>query len=120
VATARGYTLFEVVIGFGLIAICLPLFFNLVPLSLKALRDSERLRMCSSIAQRYLEEAYFLPLTAGLDVSTSLEVQGEKYAVVREIYHVDAARRDVVVQVWAERQPDKPYRLAGRLAKRTP
>lgn len=119
-ATARGYTLFEVVIGFGLVAICLPLFFNLVPLSLKALRDSERLRMCSSIAQRYLEEAYVLPLQPGVDVSTTLEIQGENYVVAREIYNVDGSRQDVVVQVWAARQPDKPYRLAGRLPRTRP
>ncbi len=119
-ATARGYTLFEVVIGFGLVAICLPLFFNLVPLSLKALRDSERLRMCSSIAQRYWEEAYLLPLQPGVDVSTTLEIQGESYVVVREIYSLDSSRLDVVVQVWAARQPDKRYRLAGRLARTRP
>ena len=104
----------------ALVAICLPLFFNLVPLSLKALRDSERLRMCSSIAQRYLEEAYGLPHQAGVDVSTALEIQGESYVVAREIYNVDGSRQDVVVQVWAARQPDKPYRLAARLPRTTP
>ena len=119
-ARAGGYTLFEVVIGFGLVCICLPLFFNLVPLSLRALRDSERLRMCSSIAQRYLEEAYVLPLEPGVDLSTSLEVQGEVCVVAREIYSVDRSRLDVVVQVWAARQPDKPYRLAGRLPRNKP
>jgi hypothetical protein len=107
------------VIALGLIAVCIPLFFNLVPLSLKALRDSERLRICASIAQGYLEECYYASLQPGVDVSTSVTVEGEAYQVVREIYALDASRLDVVVQVWWARQPDRPYRLASRVASQS-
>ncbi len=116
VRSRGGYTLFEVVVALGLVSVCIPLFFNLVPLSLKALRDSERLRICSSIAQGYLEECYFGSLVPGVDVATSLTVNGEAYQVRREIYALDASRLDVVVVVWWANQPERPFRLAGRVA----
>lgn len=51
-----------------------------------------------------------------LGEATSVSVHGESYQVRREIYAVDASRLDVVVQVWWANQPDRPFRLAGRVA----
>ena len=114
----RGHSLLEVVIATGLIAICLPLFFNLVPISLKALRESERLRMCASLAERHLQECYYRELQPGLSLDVSERVDGEDFHIVREVYAVDSLRLDVVVEVRASQ--GRPFQLRTRVPRKSP
>lgn len=110
----RGFSLLEVVVATGLLAVTVPLLFNLVPLALMNLQNSERLRVCSNLGQACLDEAYLVSLRPGLDVDRQEQIDGETYRVVREVYQVDPTRLDVVVQVIPPR--GAAFRLATRVA----
>lgn len=111
----RGHTLFEVVLAAGLLAICIPLFFNLVPLSLKTLGESERLRICAALAEKTLQESSLQPLRPGLGLNLTRQVEGETFLILREVYAVDAQRLDVIIEVRPPR--GRPFQLRSRLPR---
>lgn len=113
----RAFSLIEVVVGLGLLALILPLALNLVPGSLFAQRRAQTTESATALAQGWLQIARTqASLAAGLYGPETVVVGGGSFGVVREVYNVDAYLQDVVVVVSPSR--GQPIRLASRLERR--
>jgi Tfp pilus assembly protein PilV len=57
----RGFSFIEVVVAFGLLAVMVSIFFNLIPSSTLATKRAENRLSASNIAQNHLEELRAAP-----------------------------------------------------------
>lgn len=113
----RGASLLEVVVALGLLAVIIPLIFNLLPSSMMALRRAERLQVATTLASYRMDELGRFNPVAGVDVDEVVVLPPQKYRLVREFYNVDAYRMDVVVSCHLVDTDLPPVRLATRLVR---
>jgi len=113
----RGVSLLEVVVALGLLAIVIPLLFNLLPSSILSLRRAERLQVATTLAAYRMDELSLMIPQAGVDVNEVISVPPHRYRVVREFYANDIYRMDVVVLCELLDSQLPPIRLATRLRR---
>jgi type II secretory pathway pseudopilin PulG len=114
----RGASLLEVVIALGLLAIIIPLIFNLLPSSMLSLRRAERLQVATTLASYRMDELSLLEEPQpGRDLDEEISLPPHRYRVVREFYALDTYRMDVVVSCELVESGLPPVRLATRLLR---
>lgn len=112
----RAFSLIEVVVGLGLLALILPLALNLVPSGLFAQRRAQQNEAAIALARGWLEQARSTTQSAGLYGPQMISVGQYNYRVSQEVYNVDAYLQDVVVVVQTTR--GLPVRLATRIVRK--
>lgn len=106
-------SLMEVVVSCTLLAILLPLLFNLFPSSLRALKRSGVQQTEASIAAYRMDEAAVLTRVAGPPVTLpDVVLDGRIYHVSRGYTAVDAYRLDAFVTVKTDNYV--PYTVQSR------
>ena len=113
-----GMSLMEVVVSCTLLAILLPLLFNLFPSSLRALKRSGVQQTEASIAAYRMDEAALLPHLAASTVALpDVVLDGRKYSIYRSFYALDPDiyRLDAAVTVQTEGYPG--YTVQSRFGR---
>jgi type II secretory pathway pseudopilin PulG len=98
----QGFSLLEMVVACSLMALVLPLLFNLFPTSLRAMRRSETLQQAVTLATYRMDEAAVTSHVVGVDLNQNVTLGSSVYQVTREYYNVDAYRMDMQVTVQSE------------------
>ncbi|MFN8608170.1 MAG: prepilin-type N-terminal cleavage/methylation domain-containing protein [Vulcanimicrobiota bacterium] len=111
----RGFSLVEVIVAAGLLAVSIPLLLNLLPTSFLSLRKAELMQQATSMALYRLDEAQFLTPRRGVDLDEVQRVGARDYRLVREFYQLDSQRWDVVVSCGCDELT--PVRMATRLIR---
>ncbi len=114
----RGFSLVEIIVAAGLLALAIPLILNLLPTSFLSLRKAEAIQVATSLALYRMDEVAFLQPVTGVDLRERLKVGPRDYALTREFYQLDATRWDAVVCV--ECEDLAPIRVATRVLKASP
>ena len=112
---SRGFNFVEIVVAFGLLAVMVSIFFNLIPSSTLASLRAENRLSASNIAQNQLERLRATPFSdlAGLDGQVSEEKRGStSFKVTTSISDIGGLNPDHIrlarVQVdWSERLKDQ-------------
>ena len=113
----RGASLLEVVIALGLLAIIIPLIFNLLPSSMLSLRRAERLQVATTLASYRMDEVALIEPQPGRDLDEVVTLPPHRYHLAREFYALDIYRLDVVVSCELVDSGLPPVRLATRLLR---
>jgi type II secretory pathway pseudopilin PulG len=99
-AMRRGYSFLEVVVACSILAVVLPLLFNLFPASLRAMKRSGQLQQAVTLAEYRVDEAALLPHPGGAtDLNQSVTLDGRQYQVTRTYTAIDIYRTDMTVTV---------------------